>query len=167
MPHPFEMSFESPASVEQVLSAFSDEEYWLARIEAFGSGTTLDSLTVDPDGTATVATTRDLRHGGLPGILGTFYRRELNIVSTETWRPVGNRRVGGEISVAMVGAPGSGHGTALLEPVGSGSRLKLDAIVEVKVALVGGTIESHIARQFAEGLAEIQDFTTGWIAERA
>jgi hypothetical protein len=167
MPHPFEVSFESPASVEQVHSAFSNEDYWLARIEAFGGGITLDSLTVDPDGTATVATTRDLRHGGVPGIIGTFYRRDLNIVSTETWRPIGNRRVGGEISVAVVGAPGSGYGTALLEPVGSGSRLKLDAIVEVKVALVGGKIESHIARQFAEALAQVQHFTTGWIAERA
>ena len=49
----------------------------------------------------------------------------------------------------------------------NGSRLTLTATVEFKVPLVGGTIESYIAREFAEGIPEIQRFTTEWISEHA
>ena len=37
MPRSFDVSVESPASVEQVHCAFSDEDYWLARFAAFGT----------------------------------------------------------------------------------------------------------------------------------
>lgn len=165
MPRSFDVSFESPANVDQVHSAFGDEDYWLARIDAFGGRKTLDSLVVDSDGTVTVTVTEDLRHGVLPGMLAKLYRGDLNIRSTEKWRPAGGGRVNGEISVAVTGAPGSGHGTAVLAPSENGSWLKLTGIVEFKVPLVGGTIESYVAREFAQGIPEIQRFTTTWIGD--
>jgi Protein of unknown function (DUF2505) len=165
MPRSFEVSFESPASVEQVHSAFGDEDYWLARIAAFRGRKTLDSLVVDSDGTVTVTITEDLRRSALPGMLAKLYRGDLNVRSTETWRPVDDRQVNGEISVAVTGAPGSGHGAAVLAPLGNGSRLTFTATVEFKVPLVGGTIETYIAREFAQGIPEIERFTTGWISE--
>jgi hypothetical protein len=165
MPRSFDVSFESPASVEQVHSAFGDEDYWLARIAAFGGSKTLDSLVVDSDGTVTVTITEDLRRNALPGMLAKLYRGDLNLRSTETWRPVDDRQVSGEISVAVTGAPGSGHGAAVLAPSGNGSRMTFAATVEFKVPLVGGKIESYIAREFAQGIPEIQRFTTAWISE--
>ena len=54
MPRSFDIVTESPASVEQVHAAFSREDYWLARLVAFGDSSTLDSLIVDADGTVTV-----------------------------------------------------------------------------------------------------------------
>jgi hypothetical protein len=165
MPCSFDVSFESPASVEQIHSTFGDEKYWLDRLAAFGGSTMLDSLIVDPDGTVTVTTTRDLRHEGLPGVVAKLYRGDLNILSNETWRPLAGRRVSGEISVAAVGAPGSGRGAALLAPSRNGSRLKFTAAVEFKVPLIGGKIERYIAGLFAEGISEIQRFTTMWINE--
>jgi hypothetical protein len=167
MPRSFDVSFESHASVEQVHSAFCDRNYWLARLAAFGGSTTLDSLIVDSDGTVTVTTTQDLRHDALPGVVAKFYRGDLNVLRNETWRPVGGRRVSGEISVAVVGAPGSGRGAALLASLGNGSRLKFTAIVEFNVPLVGGKIESYLAGQLAEGISEIQRFTIQWITEHA
>ena len=167
MPRSFDMSFESPAAVEQVHSAFGTQDYWLARLAAFGGAKMLDSLVVDSDGTVTVTVTEDLRRGGLPRMLATLYRGDLNIVSTEKWRPAGDRRVSGEISVAVTGAPGSGHGAAMLAPAGEGSQLTLSATVEFKVPLVGGKIETYVAGQFADGLVEIQRFTTTWISEHA
>ncbi len=168
MPRSFDVSFESPASVEQVHSTFSDEDYWLARLAAFGGGsTTLDALIVDSDGTVTVTTTQNLRHDGLPGIVAKLYPGDLNVLRNETWRPIGGRRVSGEISIAAAGAPGSGHGEALLAPLGKGSRLKFTATVEFKVPLVGGKIESYIAGQLVEGIGEIQRFTAMWITARA
>jgi hypothetical protein len=167
MPRSFDVSFESPANVEQVYSAFGAEDYWRTRLAAFGGSKTLDSVVVGADGAVRVVVTEDLRHGGLPRILAKIYRGDLNVVSTEVWTPIGDGRVGGEIGVAVTGAPGSGHGTAVLAPLGSGSRLIFAATVEFKVPLVGGTIESFIAREFSQGIPEIQRFTTKWISEHA
>jgi hypothetical protein len=167
MPRSIDLSFESPATVEQVHSTFSDEDYWFARIAAFGAGTTLDSLLVDPDGSVTVITTQDLRHDALPGLLAKLYPADLSIARTENWTPIGARRVSGDICVEATGAPVSGRGTALLEPLGSGSRLGFTATVEFKVPLVGGKIESYLAGQLADGITDIQRFTTSWITEHA
>ncbi len=167
MSRSFEVSFESPASVEQVYAALGDEEYWLARLAAFGGSKTLDSLVVGDDGAVRVVVTEDLRHGKLPGILAKFYRGDLRIVSTEEWTPSGDGRVDAQVTVAVIGAPGSGHGTAVLAPLDSGSRLTFHATVEFKVPLVGGTIESFIAREFAQGIPDIQRFTANWLSEHA
>jgi len=165
MARSFDVSFESPASVEQVHSAFGDEDYWLARIAAFGGSKMLDSLVVDSDRTVTVTISEDLRRSALPGILAKLYRGDLNVRSTETWRSVDDRQVSGEISVAVIGAPGSGHGAAVLAPSGNGSRLTFTATVEFNVPLVGGTIESYVAREFARGIPQIQHFTNRWISQ--
>jgi hypothetical protein len=167
MPRSFDVSFDSPASVEQVHAAFGDEKYWLARLAAFGGGKVLESLVVGSDGAVSAVVTEDLRHGGLPAILTTIARGDLNVVTTETWAPVGDDCVSGEISIAVTGAPGSGHGVAMLAPLGNGSRLKLSGTVQFNVPLVGGKVESFIAREFARGLPEIHRFTTTWIGEHA
>ena len=137
----------------------------MARIAAFGGSKTLDSLIVEPDGTVTVSIFEDLRHGGLPKILATLYPGDMNVRSTEKWSAASDRQVNGEISVAVTGAPGSGRGQAVLAPSGNASQLTLNAIVEFNVPLVGGRIESYVAREFADGIREIQRFTTGWISE--
>ena len=168
MPRSFDVSVESPASVEQVHCAFSDGGYWLARFAAFGTTTTtLDSLIVDADGAVTVTTTQDLRHDGLPRLVARFYPGDLKILKTETWRPIGGRRVSGEVSIAVAGAPGSGRGAALLVPMGNGSQLSFNGIVEFKVPMVGGKIESYLGGQLAEHIPAIQRFTTVWITEHA
>lgn len=165
MPQSFDVSFDSPASVEQVYSAFAQKDYWLARLEAFGGSKTLDSFTVGDDGAVRVVVIEDLRHGGLPGILTAFYRGDLNIVGTEVWTPTADGRVNGEISVAVVGAPGSGRGAAVLDRSGSGSRLSLTGTITFKIPLMGGPIETFLAREFARGIPEIQRFTSTWVSD--
>ena len=137
----------------------------MARIAAFGGSKTLDSLIVEPDGTVTVSIIEDLRHGGLPKILATLYPGNMNVRSIEKWSPGSDRQVNGEISVAVTGAPGSGRGAAVLAPSGDGSQFSLSGTIEFNVPLVGGRIESFVAREFAQGIGEIQRFTTRWIAE--
>ena len=61
MPRSFDVSVDSPASVDQVHAAFSAEEYWLARLETLNGSTALESLVVDDDQTVRVTTTQDLR----------------------------------------------------------------------------------------------------------
>jgi len=166
MPRSFDVSVDSPTTVEQVHAALSGEDYWLARLATLNGSTTLDSLIVDDDQTVRVATAQDVGRDLLPGIVAKFYRRDLKVRHTETWRPI-DGQLRGQISVAVSGAPGSGSGSALVAPTGSGSRLTLAGNVEFKVPLVGGTIESFIAREFARTIPEIQHFTAMWITEHA
>lgn len=166
MPRSFDVSVDSPTSVEQVHRAFSGEEYWLARLATLNGRTTLESLIVGDDQTVRVATSQDLARDLLPGILTKFYRRDLKVRHTETWRSI-EGQLHGEISVAVSGAPGSGSGAALVAPTQSGSRLTFAATVEFNVPLVGGTIESFIAREFAREIPDIQHFTAMWVTEHA
>jgi Protein of unknown function (DUF2505) len=166
MARSFDVAVASPATVEQVHAALSGEDYWLARLATLSGSTTLESLVVDDDHTVRVATTQDLGRNLLPGIVSKFYRRDLKVRHTETWRPV-DGELRGEISVAVSGAPGSGSGAALVAPTPSGSLLTLVGTVEFNVPLVGGTIESFIAREFAHGIPNIQDFTAKWVTEHA
>jgi hypothetical protein len=165
MPRSFDVSADSPASVEQVHSAFGDEDYWLARLATLNGSTALESLIVDDDQTVRVATTQDVGRDLLPGIVAKFYGRDLKVRHTETWRPI-DGQLCGEISVAVSGAPGSGSAAASVAPTQTGSRLTLNGTVQFKVPLVGGTIESFIAREFARGIPDIQHFTATWVAEQ-
>jgi Protein of unknown function (DUF2505) len=166
MARSFDVTVDSPASVDQVHTAFSGEDYWLARLATLNGSTRLESLIVDDDQTVRVATTQDLGRDLLPGIFAKFYGRDLKVRHTETWRPT-DGQLRGEISVAVSGAPGSGSGAASVAPTQNGSRLTMTGTVEFKVSLVGGTIESFIAREFARGIPNIQDFTAKWVGEHA
>jgi Protein of unknown function (DUF2505) len=87
------------------------------------------------------------------------------MVRNERWSRIADGRVRGEVSVAIPGAPLSVRGGALLAPARDGSQLNYNTVVEVKVPLVGGKIESYIGGQLAGQLTAIQRFTTEWIAE--
>jgi hypothetical protein len=166
MPRSFDVSVDSLASVDQVHAALSAEDYWLARLATLNGTTALESLIVDDDRTVRVATTQDLGSDLLPGIVAKFYRRELKVRHTETWTPWGDQ-LRGEITVAVSGAPGSGSAAASVAPTENGSLLTLNGTVEFKVPLVGGTVESFIAREFAQGIPDIRDFTAKWLTEHA
>jgi Protein of unknown function (DUF2505) len=167
MPRSIEASFEANVTVEQVHAAFGNRDYWLSRIAAFDPGITLDSFCRDPDGAVTVTTTQDLRHEALPGPLARVYPGELGIYRYEAWTPIEDRKVTGDIKVTATGVPLSGSGTALLSATGRGSRLTFAGSVQLSLPLVGGRIESHLAGQLAQGIADILRFTTGWIGEHS
>ena len=166
MPRSFDFSVKSSVSVEQIHSAFSEEDYWLARLAAFGGVGRLDSLIIDTDGSVHVVIVQDLRHDWLPGLFAKLYPRDLEVVQKETWSLIGGGMVRGEISTAARGAPGSGLGTVVMAPQ-NGSRLKCTAIVEIKVPLIGGKIESYLGRQMVEETPVMLRFTTKWITEHA
>jgi hypothetical protein len=166
MPRHFDVSVESSARVEQVHAALSTEQYWLSRLGTLSGSTTLESLVVDDDKTVHVTTTQDLGRDLLPGIVSKFYRRDIKIRHTETWT-ASDDQLRGNIVVAVSGAPGSGSAAASVAPTANGSLLTLNGTVEFKVPLVGGTVESFIAREFAHGIPDIQVFTARWVTENA
>jgi Protein of unknown function (DUF2505) len=167
MTRSFDILAESPACVEQVHAAFSREDYWLARHAAFDATSTLDSLTVDADGTVTVRATQHLGRQLLPGVVAKFVPADLKILHSERWRPVGDRRVRGQVSVSAPVGLGSGRAEAWLVPAGNGSQLRFAATVQVKIPLVGGKLEDSVGANLAGNILTIQRFTTAWIAGHA
>ena len=167
MPRSFDILTVSPASVEQVHAAFSREDYWAARLGAFGNSGTLDSLIVDADGTVTVGLIQHLDRQLLPGLVAKLVPGDLKILRSETWRPVGDRRVRGQVSVSAPGGFGSGRAEAWLTPVRNGSQVRFAVTVEVKIPLVGGKLENSIGADLAENIPAFHRFTAEWIAEHA
>ncbi len=161
-----DVTVESPASVETILSAFGNEVYWHARLAEFTGGTaTLDDLTVDDDGTVTVALRLGLVRDHLPKVVTQLQNKDLEMLRSETWRWADEGRVRGDVGVTVPGTPLSVTGRALLVPAGGGSRLSYNATVKVKVPLVGGKIESYICGQTVGEINKLQGFTNEWIAE--
>src|SRR6476661_3912715 len=157
MPRSFDMSTDYGVSVDEVLRAFSEEEYWLARLADSGADdTTLDSMQVGgpsgDDGSIDVITTQVLRSDRLPGVVTQFHRGDLRIRREEKWDPVTNGSATATVTGSILDAPASLTGTAVLEPVAEngGARLKLRATVEVRVPLVGGKLENFIGNQLVE-----------------
>jgi Protein of unknown function (DUF2505) len=169
MPRSFDMAAEYEGSVEQVHQAFSDEQYWLARLADSGADDySLDSMTVDGQG-IDIITTQRLRADRLPGVVTQFHRGDLSIVREETWSPIRDGQATATIKLTIIGAPGTLSGTAVLAPAksGGGSRMEFKATVQVNVPLVGGKIENFIGSQLVELLIAEQRFTTVWITENA
>jgi hypothetical protein len=170
MPSSFDIWTESSASVEQIHAAFGSEDYWLARIEPGAAVTTLDSLILDADGTVSVRVTQHVGRQLLPGPVAKLIPGELKMVHLETWRPVDDGQVRGQVRVSASPGLGSGGAEAWLEPVGNGSQgsqLRCAVKVQVKIPLLGGKFEKTIGNGLAESIPEMQRFTAKWIAEHA
>ncbi|MED5814024.1 DUF2505 domain-containing protein [Mycolicibacterium sp. 050232] len=165
MPRSFNFSLQSAATVEQIHSAFSREDYWLTRLTSFGAAGRLESLTVEPDGRVIAVAVHDLRPDGLPQAIAKFFPRQWRVVQTEIWKPTGDGRVRGKVSVVTHGAPGSGTGRVTLAPTRHGSQLKGTGTVEFRVPLVGGQIEKVMGRGLVQNMSVLQDFTAQWINE--
>jgi hypothetical protein len=172
MPRSFDMSTDYGVTVEEVLRAFSEEEYWLARLADSGAdGATLDSMQVGGpagnDGSIDVITTQVLRSDRLPGLVTQFHRGDLRIRREERWEPVTNGSATATITGSILDSPASLTGTAVLEPAAESgrARLKFRATVEVRIPLVGGKLENFIGNQLVELLIAEQRFTTLWISD--
>jgi hypothetical protein len=167
MPRSFDMATEYSGSVEQVHQAFSDEQYWLARLADSGADDySLDSMAVDAEG-IDIKTTQRLRVDRLPGVVTQFHRGDLSVVREEAWTPIRDGQATATIKLSIIGAPATLSGIAVLAPAksGGGSRLEFKATVQVDVPLVGGKIENFIGSQLVDLLIAEQRFTTVWITE--
>jgi Protein of unknown function (DUF2505) len=165
MPHSFDMSVESSANVEQILSAFGNKDYWQARLAIGESAAELRSLTAYADGTVNVVVAATVVRNRLPKLITRLHRGDLEAVQNEKWSWIEGGRLRGEVSVAAPPIPLSGFWEVLVMPVRNGSRLNYAATVTASIPFVGGTIERSIGRQLAEGIAKGVPFTTEWIAE--
>jgi hypothetical protein len=170
MPRSFDISADSEGSVEEVLQAYREEDYWLARLAGSGvDDAKLESLRVGGesgnDGTIEVVTLLVLRSDKLPGLITQVHRGDLCIRRQENWGPVSDGVATATISGSIEGAPATVSGTAKLSPTAQsgGSRLDCRLTVQVRVPLIGGKLENFIGAQLANLVAAEQRFTTAWI----
>ena len=166
------MSTDYAVAVEAVLGAFSEEQYWLARLADSGADDfTLDSIEIGgpsgDDGSIDVITTQVLRADRMPAVVTQFHRGDLRIRREERWEPTSDGSATATVTGSILDSPASLTGTAVLEPVPElgGARLTLRATVEVRIPLVGGKLENFIGNQLVELLIREQRFTTMWIGE--
>lgn len=167
MTRTIDFAIDSPVDVDRIHWAFSQEDYWRARMKTFGGMGKLKSLDVDPDGSVAVTLFHDLHPEGLPKALAKFFPRNWQVVQEETWAPQADGSVRGEVGVVTHGAPGSGRGIALLTPADPGARLSCTATVDFKVPLVGGKIEGMIGRLMVPQFSVILRYTAKWITQNS
>lgn len=166
MPRTFTLFAHYPANVEQVYAAFTDEQYWLARLADSGADTAaVNSMRVGADGGVDVATTQGIHRDKLPALAAQFHPGDLELVRSERWHPVRDGKTRAEVTGRVVGAPAKLSGDAVLEPAGTGCTLRFTVTVQVDVPLVGGKIESFIGTQLSELLAAEQQFTSIWVGQ--
>ncbi len=166
------MSADYGGSVEQVHAAFSDEQYWLARLADSGADDAmLNAIRIGgpagDDGSVEVVTTQVLRADRLPGVVTQFHRGDLHIRREENWGPVSGGTANATIVGSIANAPVALSGTAVLTPIpeSSGARLNFGATVVVRIPLVGGKVENFIGHELVELLIAEQRFTTVWIEQ--
>jgi hypothetical protein len=168
MPRSFDLSADYDGSVDDVHRAFTDANYWRARLAGSGVDVaTLESLRVGDEDTVEVITLQVIRSDKLPGMVTQLHSGDLRIRREETWGPVTGGAATGSVAGSIVDAPVNLAGTAVLEPIEEtgGARLTFRATVQVRVPIIGGKLENIIGTQLAELIAAEQRFTTEWIAK--
>lgn len=174
MPRSFDLSADYDGSVDEVHQAFTDANYWRARLAESGVDlATLESMRVGgesgDDDTVEVVTLQVIRSDKLPGMVTQLHSGDLRIRREETWGPVTDGAATGSVVGSIVDAPVNLEGTAVLEPIGraGGTRLTFRATVHVRVPIIGGKLENIIGARLTELIAAEQRFTMEWIAKTA
>lgn len=174
MPRSFDLSAEYQDSVEDVLQAFTEADYWLARLAGSGvDEAKLESLRVGGDpgdaGTIEVVTLQVVHSNKLPAMISQLHRGDIRITREESWDLVDDGTAKGTFTGSVAGAPAKVSGTALLYPAAEsgGSRLECQLTVHVRIPLIGGKVEKVIGTQLANLVMAEQQFTSQWITNNA
>ncbi len=174
MPRSFDISVDFENSIEEVLEALSEKDYWLARLADSGADDTrLESLRVGGesgnDGTIEVVTLQVAHRHKLPGLITQLHWGDLCLRREETWGPFTDGVATASFRASVEGAPGNVSGTAVLSPTAElgGFLLGCRFTVQVRVPLIGGKLEKMIGAQLAGLVAAEQRFTTEWITNNA
>jgi hypothetical protein len=169
MPRSFDMSADYKGSVEEVHRAFSETDYWLARLADSGvDDAKLESMRVS-DGGIEVVTLQVVRSHNLPGLITQLHRGDLCIRREEDWSPITDGTATASIVGSILDAPVDLSGIAVLSPIAGsgGARVEFQVSVQVRIPIVGGKLEKLVGGVLHSLVEEEQRFTTTWIANHA
>jgi Protein of unknown function (DUF2505) len=169
MPRSFDLSADYAGSVEDVHQAFSEVDYWQARLADIPvDDARLETIRVGGesgnDGTIEVVTLQAVHSHNLPALVTQLHRGDLCIRRKETWGPVTNGAATASIAGSIVDAPVNVWGTAELSPIAQGgAQLTFRITIQVRAPIIGGKVENLIGTRLAELVSREQRFTTEWI----
>jgi hypothetical protein len=169
MPRSFDLSADYAGSVEDVHRAFSEVDYWQARLADIPvDDARLETIRVGGesgnDGTIEVVTLQAVHSHNLPALVTQLHRGDLCIRRKETWGPVTNGAATASIAGSIVDAPVNVWGTAELSPIAhGGAQLTFRITIQVRAPIIGGKVENLIGTRLAELVSREQRFTTEWI----
>lgn len=160
----------SPASLH---AAFTDEQYWPARVaEVGGEGARIEELTVTGSGdgaSVRVLVVHVIGEDKLPPVVTAIRPGGLEIHRVEEWGPFDDTRVAGTFSADIQGVPAQLSGTAVLEaaPGSDGSAARITAAGEASVSIpfVASKVEALVIENLQELMESEREFTLQWIAE--
>jgi hypothetical protein len=173
MPRSFDLSAEYEGSVDEVHRAYSEPEYWRARLADIPvDDARLESIRIGgesgDDGTIEVVTLQAVHSHNLPALVTQLHRGDLCIRREETWGPVTDGTATASIAGSILGTPVNVAGTAELSPIEKGgARLTFRITIGVRVPIIGGKVENIIGTHLAELVSREQRFTTDWITSNA
>ncbi len=171
MPRSFDLAATYEYTAAEVHAAFSEKQYWLARLEKSGCDEiSLDVLETGADGGIEVVTTQTVRPTKLPALVTQFHRGDLTLIREERWTPLRGAdcrtgRATATIKGDLPGTPARVAATATLYDTTDGARGDVHVTIEVKIPLVGGKLENFIGGHLVEMLRLEQVFTSEWIRE--
>jgi hypothetical protein len=166
MPRQIDYRSTSPHSADEVYATIVDPDYLRARLKQIGGpGAALLEHTADVEGAR-----YRLRHGvdakNMPSMVRHVMPGDhITIERTEQWTRQDSGNYLGDVQVAMPGTPAfAAGGMRLRDLPDGGSELNVKADVTVSLPLIGGKIESMVAGQLQNLLAEETAFTQQWLA---
>jgi Protein of unknown function (DUF2505) len=163
MSRPIDYRCSYPSEVGRTFAALADPDYLCARLAEVG-GPDAELLEHTRDGDDVRYRLRfALERDVLPALVQSLVGGRLLIERTESLHPDGDG-YGGDVRVAVPGAPVSATGGMTLRPAAGGSEFALHADVSVRVPLIGGRIEASVGDQVRQLLTSESEFTRKWLA---
>jgi len=117
------------------------------------------------DNLVTVAISRTMDN--IPESFQKFVGEQLVLDELQKWQSLGSDRYAADIEIAVKDKPVKITGTFLLEALGSGTQLIVDATVHVAIPLFGGMAEGFIRDHMHELLSEEYSIGLEWLAQNS
>ncbi|CAM3976678.1 MULTISPECIES: DUF2505 domain-containing protein [Tsukamurella] len=159
----------SPAALH---AAFTDAQYWPARVaEVGGDDAKITELTVSGDAAAPdtrsvrVVVTYTIGADKLPSVVTAIKPGGLQIERTEEWGPFDGTRCEGTFSATIDGVPAHLSGSAVLEAGPEGARITARGEAAVSIPFVASKVESLVIENLQELMENEREFTLAWIAQ--
>ncbi len=167
------MSGNFDGCVEDVYRAFSDADYWRARLTDSGvDEMRLESMRVGgesgDDSTIDVAMLQVTHSKNLPALVTQLHRGDMHIRRTENWGPIIDGTATASLGASIKDAPVNLWGSAVLSPTAEGGfRMRVMATVQVRVPILGGKVEKILVAHLTGVVEAEQRFTAAWIKDHA
>jgi hypothetical protein len=147
----------------RVWSVFTDPEFYQAKFEGIGHRE-VEVISAEMEGEDfRIEITREVPVE-VPRVLRGLLGEWNTLLQSEHWQPAGKDAYRNELTIEARGVPATMTGTMKLSASGKGCVNEVAITVKASVPLVGGKLESLVARDTEATLAAEHDFILAYLA---